>query len=743
MTDSDSTSSRLARPLILDRTAHLSWLYAAALLTSALLLFWVQPLFTKMVLPLFGGAPAVWTTAAMFFQVALLAGYLYAHLISQKLPLKYQALLHLALLLAVFGALPVSLGETATTDATKEPVTALLRLLAVCLGLPFFAVAATAPLLQRWFSYTRHDDAADPYFLYSASNLGSIAALLGYPIVIEPLLGLVQQGWAWMAGYATLTALIATCAFNALHHRHTETPGTVTAGGAEPGVSWMRRGHWMLLAFAPASLMLGVTQHVTAEIAAVPLLWIVPLLLYMLTYVNVFARRPLLRHEWMLKLQPPLVMLIALVWILNNYLSVFFLHLAVFFVTAMMCHGELARLRPHTAHLTEFYLYIALGGALGGAFNAIAAPLLFDVILEYPLILGLACMLRPAADKNGRAFRTGDAFWPLALAAGYGLCVAAGYRPLEHGAAVIIVYLQVIGLALYLSHPRPVRFGLMAIVVIVASPILHSPDEVLSRHRSFFGVHTVLKDKSGKFHVLLHGITIHGAQYIAPDKRREPTTYFHRDSPLGQLFSALGKKDRFQRVAAVGLGAGTTACYRRPGQEWTFFELDPTVVRIASDTRYFSFLADCAPDSRIVIGDGRLALKAAPDRHFDLIIIDTFSSDAIPMHMITREALALYMGKLRESGVIMFHITNQYLDLAPVLANLAAAAGLAAMKPGPRLAFPPDDRFAAMESNWVAVTRKAGDLTGLESEEGWEPLLPSSPARLWTDDFSNIVGALK
>lgn len=743
MTDSDSTSRRIARPLIVGRAAHLSWLYAATLLTSALLLFWVQPLFTKMVLPLFGGAPAVWTTAAMFFQVALLAGYLYAHVVSQKLPLKHQALLHFALLLAVFGFLPISLGEDAAAGATQAPVTALLRLLAVCLGLPFFAVAATAPLLQRWFSYTRHDDAADPYFLYSASNLGSIAALLGYPIVIEPLLGLAQQRWAWMAGYVLLAALIATCAFNALHHRHTEVAGSTPAGAADAGVSWLRRGHWMLLAFAPASLMLGVTQHITAEIAAVPLLWIVPLLLYMLTYVNVFARRPLLRHEWMLTLQPPLIMLIALVWILNNYLSVFFLHLAAFFVTAMMCHGELARLRPHAAHLTEFYLYIALGGALGGAFNAIAAPLLFDVILEYPLVLGLACMLRPHAEKNAGGFRASDALWPLALAAGYGLCVAAGYRPLEHGAAVIIAYLEIIGLALYLSHRRPIRFGLMAIVVIVASPVLHSPDEILSRHRSFFGVHTVLKDKSGKFHVLLNGITVHGAQYIAPDKRREPTTYFHRDSPLGQLFLALGRTGRFQRVAAIGLGAGTTACYIRPGQEWTFFELDPTVVRIAADARYFSFLADCAPDSRIAIGDGRLALKNEPDRRFDLIIIDTFSSDSIPMHMITREALALYMTKVRERGVIMFHITNQYLDLAPVLANLAAAAGLAAMKPGPRLAFPPDDRFAAMESNWVAVTRKIEDLTGLEAEEGWEPLLPSSSARLWTDDFSNIVGALK
>lgn len=723
--------------------ARLSWLYAGALLLSALLLFWIQPLFTKMVLPLFGGAPAVWTTASMFFQFALLAGYLYAHIVSRKLTLKQQALTHLALLAAVFALLPVQLDAASASHAAREPISALLWLLATCLGLPFFAVAATAPLLQRWFSHTRHTDAKDPYFLYSASNLGSMLALLGYPVLIEPLFGLAQQTRVWTFAYALLAALIAVCALAMWRNRQDERPEEARLAETAPPVGWKRRAHWILLAAAPSSLLLGVTQHITTEIAAVPLLWVMPLMLYMLTYVNVFARRPPIRHQWMVRLQPPLAILLALVWILNNYLSVFLVHLLVFFVTAMMCHGELARQRPHPANLTEFYLCIAMGGALGGAFNAIGAPLMFDSILEYPLVIGLACMLRPPGADGAKVFRWSDLVWPLVLGGACALVVSAGYRPLEHGAVAIVVYLQVVGVALYLAHTRPLAFGLTVMVVLIGTPVVHHQEEILARHRSFFGVHTVLKDKDRKYHLLLHGVTIHGAQYIAPEKRRVLTSYFHRDNPLGQMFHALGSQDRFRRVAVVGLGAGTVACYRQAGQEWTFYEIDPVVVRLATDPRYFTFLSECAPQSKIVIGDGRLSLAAAPDGEFDLIIADAFSSDAIPVHMITREALALYLRKLRDGGVVMFQITNQYVDLTPVLSDLAAAAGLRALKPGPRLMIPPDDRYEQMESHWIAVARKPEHLRGLETEEGWEPLPAEPRGRLWTDDYSNVVGALK
>lgn len=722
---------------------HLPLLYAAALLVSALLLFWIQPLFTRMVLPRFGGSPAVWTTASMFFQVMLLAGYFYAHLITQRLVLRTQLYLHLALVTMVFFVLPISL-NAASSQLDSQPIASLLVLLTICLGLPFFVLSATAPLLQKWFSHTGHTDAIDPYFLYSASNVGSMIALLGYPVVIEPALGLAQQSMAWAGGYALLAVLIAICAANAWRWRDAGMVLPAPALDATASAThWPQRMRWMLLALAPSSLLLGVTQHISTEIAAVPLLWLIPLALYVLTFVNVFARRPLIRHSWMLRLQPVLVMLLALVWLLNTYFVVFILHLAAFFVTAMMCHGELARARPDASRLTEFYLWLSLGGALGGAFNAIAAPLLFSSILEYPVAIALACMLRPAQQPARPAFRWSDILLPLALAGVLMLLIVAGIRPFTHGAMAIVLYLQAVGLVLYLFHVRPVRFGLGVMAVLIASPILHLPERVLERHRSFFGVHSVLQDKSEKFHVLMHGITVHGAQYIAADKRQEPTTYFHRDSPLGQLFFVTDAHHHVKRVGVIGLGVGTTACYRKPGQEWTFFEIDPIVVQLAQDARYFSFLKDCAPDAKIVLGDGRLSVQAMPDGHFDLIIIDTFSSDAIPIHMITREALTLYFQKLSPNGIAMFHISNQYLDLAPVLANLAADAGFAAMMPGPRLSLPVEDPLAQMESNWIAVSRQAQNLAVLESQEGWGLAKARQGARLWTDDYSNILGALK
>ena len=720
--------------------APVTYLYAATLFASAALLFWLQPMFTKMVLPLFGGTSAVWTTAAMFFQLGLLGGYLYAHVISRVTSLRIQFAVHLAVLALASIALPVAVNEPPLLAGQAPPIVSLLLMLAGGLGLPFFAVASTAPLLQRWLSRTRHRDAADPYFLYSASNLGSMAALVAYPMLIETLLGLSQQRWGWAIGYGILGALIVACASVAWRYRRDDVP--VAGGDASPAPGWRQRACWMILAFTPSSLLLGVTQHITNEIAAIPLLWLIPLLLYTLTFVMAFSPRPLLAHGWVLKLQPPLVILLALVWTLNIYLSVFVLHLVVFFVTALMCHWELARRRPPPAHLTEFYLWMAVGGALGGAFNAVSAPLLFTTIIEYPLMIGLACMLRPSR-RPGDRWRAADVRWPILLALLLGALVLARYRPFEHGAIGVVAYLQAIGLALYLSHLRPARFGLMAMVVLVGGSVLHGAEDIRARHRSFFGVHTVLLDKSGKFNVLTHGVTIHGAQYVDPGRRREQTTYYHRDGPLGQMFSALGTPERFKRVAAVGLGAGTAACYRLPRQDWTVYELDAVVARLAADTRYFRFLSECAPHAKIVVGDGRLSLRSASDGFFDLIIIDTFSSGSIPVHMITREALALYVRKLRAGGVVMFHVTNQYLDLTPVLANLAGAAGLAGLMPGPRLSLPPEDRYGQMESSWVALARSATDLAALESQEGWVRLPPLSRARLWTDDYSNVLGALK
>jgi hypothetical protein len=722
--------------------AYLSWLYGAALLLAALLLFWIQPLYTRMALPYFGGAPAVWTTASMFFQFALLAGYLYAHVLARSLEFRRQVLAHLALLVLVFFLLPVGVDETAGATAAEAPIASLLELLVVGLGLPFFAIAATAPLLQRWFSRTRHADAADPYFLYVASNVGSMIALVGYPLAIEPALGLARQSLVWTAGYVLLALAMAACALGAWRYRETPRTGDGAAGGAAPDIAWRERLSWLLLALAPSSLMLGVTQHISSEIAAVPLLWLAPLALYVATFINAFARRPPLRLEWTVRLQPLLVIALALVWMLNIYFSVFALHLLTFLVTALMCHGELARRRPPAARLTEFYLWIALGGALGGAFNALAAPLLFDSIIEYPLAIALACWLRPA-PREARAFNWLDLALPAALGAVFLLLVHAGVHPLQHSKLVIVLYVEALGVVLYLMHGRPLRFGLAVAATLLATPYLHNVDDVLARHRSFFGVHTVMKDESRHFNVLLHGITVHGAQHLNPALRHEPTTFYHRDGPLGQLFGALGTGGRFRNVALVGLGTGSAVCHREAGRAWTLYEIDPVVVALARDSPWFDFVATCAPDAQVVTGDGRLSLARAQDGAYDLIILDTFSSDAIPIHMVTREAVALYFRKLSERGVLMLHISNEYLDLAPVLTSIATDLGLAAMLPGPRLPVAFDGRFAQLESSWMAIARRPGDLSELASEEGWRSADPSPSVRPWTDDYSNILQALK
>jgi hypothetical protein len=720
---------------------YLSWLYGTALLIAALLLFWVQPLYTKMALPYFGGAPAVWTTASMFFQCALLAGYLYAHVLSRSLGFRPQVLVHFALLALVFALLPFKVDPAAVGDAAQDPLRVLLALFGSGVGLPFLAIAATAPLLQRWFSHTLHAEAADPYFLYAASNTGSMLALVGFPLVIEPALGLARQSQLWSAGYALLALLLATCAAGAWRHGAAAHPPAEPAA-ATVGPAWRERALWLALAFVPTSLMLGVTQHVSSEIAAVPLMWVVPLALYVATFINAFARRPPLRLAWTAPVQPLLVVALVLVWTLNIYASVFLVHLLSFVVTALMCHGELARRRPAADHLTEFYLWIAVGGALGGAFNAVAAPLLFDSIVEYPLAIAVACMLRPVPHAE-RRLRWSDLGLPAALAAGLGALIHFGVHPLRLGTFAIVFYLETIGVILYFARARPVRFGLAVAVVLLAQSALHVADEVLVRHRSFFGVHTVLKDETGKFHVLLNGITVHGAQHLDEAKRHEPTTFYHRDGPLGQLFLALGKDSRIQRVALVGLGTGSAVCHRASGRIWQIYEIDPVVVQLARDTRFFDFLAACAPQARVAVGDGRLGLAQAVDGSLDLIILDTFSSDAIPVHMVTREAIELYFRKLAPRGVLMLHISNQYLDLAPVISNIAAGLGLAALVPGPRLSLPFDGRFSQMESNWIAIGRSADDLAALIAQEGWRSPEMRPSVRPWTDDYSNILQALK
>lgn len=777
-------------------------LYAAALFLSAALLFWVQPLVAKMLLPLLGGTPAVWNTCMLFFQALLLAGYAYALAITRRLSPRAQRVVHLALLVAAGLSLPVALPASAAEGlpAGWGPVGWLLLTLAASIGLPFFALSATAPLLQHWFSETRHARAADPYFLYAASNAGSLLALVAFPALAEPRLRLAGQGRLWAASYAALVLLIAACALLALRQRGREAttddgesarssprPGALARNddlaperqdaGSAQGIGWLRRLRWALLAFAPSSLVLGVTTYITTDVAAVPLLWVLPLALYLLSFVVAFARGGGGRARTLSeRLLPGAAILLTLVYLSGATEPAWFLalvHLVFLFVAALACHARLAADRPAADRLAEFYLILAAGGAAGGLFNALLAPLVFDSVVEYPLAVLLAVLLRArfgdakgadegagvraegaeeadAARQAERRARALDFALPVVVGLGVAALTAFSLRldisSVERLALALGVPLVLIN---HFFTRRPVRFAL-ALGAVMAAAFLSTDAGANTLHaeRNFYGVVRVIHDPVNDSLRLHHGSTIHGRQFADPARACDPLSYYHRRGPLGSLFEARAPRaagETSGRVAAVGLGAGAVVAYSRPGEEWTFYEINPEVVRLARDTNAFTYLRDCARGPvRVVVGDARLRLREAADASYDLILLDAFSSDAVPAHLLTREALDLYLSKLAPGGLVAFHVSNRALDLHAVVGGLARDAGLAA------LAFDDNeyttaDRDEGKEpSHWIVAARRPEDLAPLASRPRWRPFPdPGRPLELWRDDFSNVITVFK
>jgi len=715
-------------------------LFSATLALGAALLFSVQPMVAKRVLPGLGGAPAVWNTCMVFFQAALLAGYAYVHAATARLGPRGQAALHAVLMAAALLALPIAIAPDAAglPPAGTNPAFWLLGMLLRRVGPPFFVVAATAPLLQRWFARTGHPTAMDPYFLYSASNLGSLIALLGYPLAVEPALDLTRQSRWWAVGYGLLAVLTLACAA-AARRPAPAAPEVVDAG--RPGMGrWSR---WVALAFVPSSLLLGVTTFLTTEIAAIPLLWVVPLAIYLLTFVLVFARRPPVPHELVLRLLPLAVTCLAVVIGLGatqpGWIA---LHLLTFFAAAMACHGELARLRPPARDLTAFYLAMAVGGVLGGAFNALIAPALFDRIAEYPLALVLACLARPTPRRRspGGALPLVIGLATVALAAGSPSGPAS--RAGEFGAKFL---LGLAAFACYALAGRPVRFAAaIGAVLAVGGLSIGKGGPVEYRARSFFGVLKVVRvaTTDGGARQLVHGRTLHGEQRLAPALRREPLTYFTRSGPCGDVFAACHARARpaAPGVAIIGLGAGSLACYAEAGQRWTFYEIDPDVARVAADPRYFTFLGDCrAGPPAVVLGDARLRLRAAPDRGYGLIVMDAFSGDAVPVHLLTREALRLYRAKLAPGGLIAVQITNNSIDFAPVLGALAADAGMICRVRTEGHVAPEEARRGKYPSRWAVLVEQARDLGPLAADPRWVAPRVRPGQAVWRDDFANLV----
>ena len=804
-------------------------LFSVTIFVSAALLFLIEPMFAKFVLPSFGGTPAVWTGSMMFFQAALLTSYLYVHLTTTWLGARKQAVLHLVLVLLPLLVLPIAVpADDWAPEAGSNPLLWLLGLLAVAIGLPFFAISATNPLIQRWLADTDHPAARDPYFLYRASNLGSVIGLLGYPLVVERELTLANQGLWWSVGYGLLIVLVFASTVmlwrstpaSAAEREEAAEPlaGDPVSGGgssqtADPslvdsqaeGLTLTRRLRWIGLTFVPSSLMLGVTAFVTTNITPIPLLWVIPLSLYLFSFVVVFSpsqRMPDLIHKIMVGILPVLMttlVLTALTDLRRPYWALILLHLVGFFVVAMVLHGEVARDRPAARHLTEFYLWVATGGVLGGVFNALIAPIAFDTVVEYPLAIVLACLFVPGAilarllirspeerRDAGRASGGGeqdpDEEAPggdeeretitssgsrtlgsrrLALALDLALPLALGLVILAFGWVVdrgyfdpiferYIVWQIFIGLAaavcLWFAYAssRPIRFGLGIAALLVAVTFANGAGNVLFEDRSFYGVYKVTGDAGTEnaYHALVVGDTNHGAQLLGPQPPT-PIAYHDPSGPFGRLFELLpGESTDESPIAVLGLGAGVMSCYAEPGQQWTYYEIDPAVEAIARNENLFTYLRDCPGEYDVEIGDARLKLSEAEAGSYGMVIGEAFSSDAIPVHMLTREATDMYFEKLNENGVLVHHISNRHLELEPVVGDLARDRGLTCYSSYDDLSdtAPSATSQYKLAAHFTVLARDEADLGSVPDDPRWAPCQTNAETdKVWTDDYSNIL----
>ena len=714
-------------------------LFVAAILAGSFLLFLVQPLVARMALPRLGGAPAVWNSAMLVYQALLLGGYAYAHALGRLAP-RVQAGVHLVVLLAAAWWLPIGLAAT-TPAAGLDPVLWVPWLLVASIGPLFFAVSAQAPLLQRWFGATF--PARDPYALYAASNLGSFGGLIAYPLVVEPLMALRSQSLLWSGGYVVVVALVAACAW--VLPRSAKATGAAPPAGPPP--TRARIGHWLLLALVPSGLMLATSTYITTDVVAMPLLWVLPLGLYLLSFSIAFAvrRGP---ADVLTRIAPMTILLFGGV-MMGGYQAVPWVNLLValllLFMASVALHTALYRLRPSPERLTGFYLAMAAGGALGGVFAALVAPVVFDWTYEFPLLVLAAGALVPQSYLTAglRAMWTGPRRW-IALAI---VVVAVAVRFIgidaEDGPmGVTFLVVAAAGLAALGNRPVYVLVLAAALVLFGGYRSVLLSIEPGARTRSYFGVYTI-RDMA-RSRQLDHGTTVHGIQLTgSPTRERTPTTYYASGSGIGQAMTALPRLyGPDARVGVVGLGTGTLSCYAHPGQRWTFYEIDPAIVRIARDSGRFTFLRRCLPGPRIVLGDARVSLAREAGASLDLLALDAFSSDAVPMHLMTREAFATYGRVLDRRGLLLVHISNRFLDLEPVVAANARAGGWHAVqfdyKPSPL------DAGLPSVSQWIALSRDPATLRAMTGEvPGWTPLRPRPGFAPWTDDYSTILPLLK
>jgi SAM-dependent methyltransferase len=720
------------RVLVVRNSVSDTTLFTATLFLSAFLLFLFQPMVGKMLLPWLGGAAGVWTTCVLFFQVMLLAGYVYAHLLSRIPDTRKQVVIHGVVLLLPFAFLPIRFNATSSQSG-------LLVQLLVSAGVPFFSVSTTAPLLQSW--YIRAKRASnDPYFLYAASNAGSLLALIAYPLVIEPAIGVSFQNRLWLILYTILVPLLiatASMAWNKSKYAASRSPVL-----DRPTVK--NRLYWTGAAFVPSALMLAVTNHIAADLASVPFLWTAPLAIYLVTFIQAFARRWRVASVSISRLIPIVLLamfpLVAAGVIIPPGLNWIVIsgHLLVLYSGALLCHTALAENRPDPQLLTEFYFWIALGGVLGGLFTAMLAPLIFNTVFEYPLLLALLPFFRAAKDRDNRPWIP-LVFALAILAAWLGFRVTGADKNTEalalaHTALIFLCYK-------FREHLRRFAFSFAILVfayVWMLPPYIDGADRIHIT-RNFFGVKKVLEDRNTHLRKLLHGDTIHGIESRDPSRMGEPLSYYHVTSNVGQVIEMLRSRGKPQRIGVIGLGSGSMAAYASADLHVVFFEIDPSVEKLARE--YFTFLPRCMADCDVQIGDGRLELGKAEDASFDLLMLDAFSSDSIPPHLVSREALELYLAKLAPHGILLFHTSNRYLDVQKLVSALVADAGLVGLSRFDEAGNLKQE--GKTNSSHVVAARLAEDLDRLINKPGWMRVVASHDFQPWTDDYSNLLELIR
>lgn len=729
-------------------------LYAVTLFVSAFLLFSVQPMVGKYLLPVMGGGPSVWNTAMLLFQLLLLGGYAYAHFMAHFIRPRVQFFIHLVLFSAAAISLPMLLPAGADPTGSDPMLWQLTTMLAMAAA-PFFILSSTAPLLQQWFARSTHDKAGNPYFLYVASNIGSMVALLAYPVVIEPLLRLHSQSFAWAYGYGLLGALILACG---LGSRFTSQTGAqIHAHDEDEVITWRRRLTWLLLAFVPSSLMLGVTTYITTDVTTVPLLWVVPLALYLLTFIIAFSEKPFFTLPMTRLIQGIVSLTLLLAMVVSGVMlvwSVAVIHLLFFFFTALMCHQELAAIKPKAKKLTEFFLIMSLGGALGGIFNSLLAPLLFRLPYEYMIVIGLSLICRYITDPSQKLGAPKAATlrsllppnsWtvlPILTLAVLAAFVQAGYKMAICGIIIPFLFFP------YLQ--KRWIFASLYIFVMLFNPLVSwkSFSNSIEVMRNYYGVILVSDKDDVRF--MTHGVTTHGGQALDPAKKFYPFSYYGTSSPLADTFkTSYMKSNRPKNIAVIGLGVGSIACYyNTPGRHFDYFEIDPNVIAVAKNPDYFTYLSDCNVDYSIIEGDGRLMMTKEPDKKYDMIVVDAFTSDNIPLHIITKEAVAIYKSKLKDDGILLFHVSNRFFRLQRELGAIAPLLGKDAMTkidPGDNSHQKPGEhtRIVNHASVYVMMTENQSVRDEVPKiAPFWADLPPEEGLAPWSDDYANVMRAL-